>query len=83
MNDARGLTLEDNEVHGGITGCRLQKKGGKYKKPKTKSLKRNKFYDVDTAWNLSGEVQAVGVENKYSGVDNRVVSNTGAKFSGT
>lgn len=83
MNDARGLTFDDNIIVGGITGVRLQKKGGKYKKPKTKSLKGNRFINVDTAWNLSGEIQATGSGNIYSGVDKRVDANTGAKFSGT
>lgn len=81
-NDARGLTLEDNIIVGGITAVRLQKRGGKYKTPKTKSLKRNQFINVDTAWNLSGNVQAVGAANIYSGVDKRVVANSGAEFSG-
>lgn len=82
-NDARNITVEECEFNGGITGCRLQKKGGKYKKPRTKSIKNNVFNGCDTAWNISGEIQVVASGNKYNRVDQRVVKNTGATFTGT
>lgn len=83
MNDARGLTLDNNEIHGGITGARLQKRNGKYKKPKTKSVKNNKFFNVDTAFNLSGDIQVTASGNIYSGVKTRVKFSDNSKFSGT
>ncbi len=82
LNDARGVTVEGNTFNGGVTAVRLQKKGGKYSKPKTKSLKHNRFIGCDTAWHLSGDVQCVGVGNVYSGVDKRVVKSDSSTFKG-
>lgn len=82
-NDARGATVEDCQFYGGETGVRLQKKGGKYKTPRTKSIRNNLFVDCRTAWNISGEIQVVASGNTYRDVGQRVVANTGAKFTGT
>lgn len=83
FNDARGITIEGCEFNGGITGVRLQKKGGKHKMPKTKSIRNNVFNGCDTAWNISGEIQVVASGNKYNGVNTKVVKNTKATFTGT
>jgi Right handed beta helix region len=82
LNDARGVTVEYCEFNGGITGVRLQKKGGKYKKPRTKLIRNNTFNDCDTAWHLAGGVQVVASGNKYNGVNTRVVKNDGS-FQGS
>ncbi len=82
LNDARGLIFEKNDIHGGITGVRLQKKATKYQNIKTRSLVYNRFFDVDTAWNCSGAVLAKGLENQYHNVRLRVKASSGAKFTG-
>lgn len=78
MNDARGLVLEDNEFEKGTTGARIQKTGSKYKKLRTKSVKRNRFVDVDTAFNVSGGIVMTESGNTFVGVNTRFKVNNGA-----
>jgi len=80
-NDARGLVFEGNTVSGGITGIRIQKTDTKFDNIKTKSIKGNKFVNVDTAFNCSGGVTAVIVDTVYDNVRLKVKTSNGAKVT--
>lgn len=69
MNDGRGLTLEDNEVHGGETGIRIQKTGSKYKTLRTRSIKKNRLLGCHTGFNISGGITVIDAGNTFENVD--------------
>ncbi len=83
LNDADGLTFENNYATGGITGVRLHTKESKNKAAKTRSVKNNTFEQIETGFNISGKITVVLSGNKYIKVGKKVVSSNGAKVSGT
>jgi hypothetical protein len=83
LNDADGLTFEDNYATGGITGARLHTKESKNKAAKTKSVKNNTFEQIETGWNISGKITVVLSGGKYIKVTKKIVSGNGAKVSGS
>lgn len=82
LNDARNATVTGNYVTGGITAVRLQKTGGKTKRPKTKTVSGNTFENVRTAWNISGGVIVKASNNTYKNVGQKWVANNGASHTG-
>lgn len=81
FNDVRGLVFENNEAHGGITGVRFQESKTKYDDIRTKSVKGNKFFDVDTAYNISGGAIVTVIGGEYNNVRLRVKTSNGAKVT--
>ncbi len=81
FNDARGLTFSGNLVTGGITGVRIQKKDSRNRNMRTREIRGNRFVDVDTGFNVAGDIVARGENNTYEDVKTKWLTNNGASYS--
>lgn len=79
MNDGNAAEIRDCYFTGGITGARIQKKATRQRNKATVS--GNTFDGVNTAWNIAGNVKVAASGNKYHGVTQRWVTDSGATFT--
>lgn len=82
FNDGRGLTFYGCLAVGGITGVRIQESKTKYKGSRTKKVGKNRFVNVDTAYNINGGIIVDALPSTYEGVRLKWKAGGGAKHIG-